>query len=89
MILIAQVGICKLKCKKTIGKLYFVFCIITRFLWLGVVTAAIVIFIGQVGNRVAVFFQYKTNVAVKVKYLKAIDYPSVTICNQNNFRFVE
>ena len=47
------------------------------------------IFIGQVGNRVAVFFQYKTNVAVKVKYLKEIDFPSVTICNQNNFRFVD
>ena len=60
-----------------------------RFLWLGVVTAAIVLFIGQVGNRVAVFFQYKTNVAVKVKYLKAIDFPSVTVCNQNNFRLVQ
>ena len=47
------------------------------------------LFIGQVGNRVTVFFQYKTNVAVKVKYLKAIDFPSVTICNQNNFRFVD
>ena len=46
------------------------------------------LFIGQVGNRVAVFFQYKTNVAVKVKYLKAIDFPCVTVCNQNNFRFV-
>ena len=33
------------------------------------------IFIGQVGNRVAVFFQYKTNVAVKVKVFESNRYP--------------
>ena len=55
---------------------------------MGVVAAAVTLFIAQVATRVAVFFEYKTNVAVKVKYVKEIDFPSVTICNQNNFRFV-
>ena len=57
-----------------------------RFLWFIAFAAAIILFAGQVGNRVAVFFEYKTNVAVTVKYVKQIEFPSVTICNQNNCR---
>ena len=52
-----------------------------------VVIIAIGIFVGQVGTRIAVYFQYKTNVDVKVKYVDEIDFPSVTICNQNNYRY--
>ncbi len=33
-----------------------------------------------------IFFQYKTNVNVEVRYVRSIDYPSVSICNQNNYR---
>ena len=54
----------------------------------GVVAAAIFLFVAQVGTRVAVFFQYKTNVAVKNKYVKEIEFPAVTVCNQNNYRYV-
>ena len=59
-----------------------------RFLWLGVVVAAIAVFVGQVSERIVVYYQYKTNVAVTVNYVDRIDFPSVTICNQNNYRYV-
>ncbi len=51
-----------------------------------VVAVSIVLFVGQVGSRIAVYFEYKTNVDVEVKYVTTLDFPSVTICNQNNFR---
>ncbi len=50
------------------------------------VVLAILLFVAQVGQRMAVYFQYKTNVAVEVKYTDTITFPSVTICNQNNYR---
>ena len=58
-----------------------------RFLWFLVVMVAVLLFVGQVGMRVAVYFQYKSNVAVKVNYVDQIEFPSVTICNQNNYRY--
>ena len=57
-----------------------------RILWFTAFAAAIILFVGQVGSRVAVFFEHKTNVAVKIKYVKQIEFPSVTICNQNSYR---
>ena len=55
---------------------------------MGVVIIAVLLFVGQVSQRIAVYFQYKTNVAVEVKYPKSITFPSVTICNQNSFRYL-
>ena len=57
-----------------------------RLLWLAVFTGALILFIGQVGSRMEVFFEYKTNVAVTLKYAKQIEFPSVTLCNQNSYR---
>ena len=57
-----------------------------RILWCCIVILAMLLFVGQVGTRIAVYFQHKSNVAVKVTYLDEIDFPSVTICNQNNYR---
>ena len=54
---------------------------------MGVVIIAVLLFVGQVSQRIAVYFQYKTNVAVEEKYPKSITFPSVTICNQNSFRY--
>ena len=50
------------------------------------VLVAVGVFVGQVGTRTAVYFQRKTNVDVKVEYVEQIDFPSVTICNQNSYR---
>ena len=63
--------------------LQYFFC---RILWFTAFAAAIILFVGQVGSRMAVFFEHKTNVAVTVKYVKEIEFPSVTVCNQNSYR---
>ena len=57
-----------------------------RFMWFVVFAAAIILFAAQVGKRVVVFFEHKTNVAVSVKYVKQIKFPTVTIYNQNSYR---
>ena len=57
-----------------------------RFLWFAVFAGALILFIGQVGSRMNVFFEHKTNVAVTLKYVKQIEFPSVTVCNQNSYR---
>jgi hypothetical protein len=46
------------------------------------------VFIVQVGTRSAVFFEYNTIVEVNRKFTDEIPFPAVTLCNQNNFRFV-
>ncbi len=62
------------------------FCLNFRFLWCGAVLLSLLFFFGQVGNRIAVYFQYKTSVNVKVTYPPELDFPTVIICNQNSFR---
>ncbi len=58
-----------------------------RYIWIIAVVVAISFFVSQVAQRMAVYFQYKTNVAVEVKYIDKIKFPAVTICNQNNYRY--
>lgn len=57
-------------------------------LWCLIVAVAVTLFVAQVGSRVASYFQYKSNVDVKVNYVDKIPFPAVTICNQNNYRLV-
>ena len=61
---------------------------ICRYAWMGAVVLAVLFFMAQVSQRMVVYFQYKTNVGVEVKYVDTITFPSVTICNQNNYRWV-
>ena len=64
-------------------RFFFIF----RFMWMGVVVIAVLIFVSQVSQRKAVYFQYITNVAVEVKHPESVTFPSVTICNYNIFRY--
>ncbi len=48
--------------------------------------AAIGLFLFQVGMRISDFFEHKTSVDVKLKYVTKVDFPAVTVCNQNSFR---
>ena len=61
--------------------------IVSRIVWLVAVSVAIMFFIGQVGYRIAAYFERKTSVEVEVEYVESIEFPSVTICNQNNYRY--
>ncbi len=60
--------------------------LISRILWLLITMIATCLVISQAGQRTSDFFQYKTNVDVKLKYNTTLEFPSVTICNQNNYR---
>ena len=57
-----------------------------RMFWLLVVTAAIALFVIQVGMRFSVYFEYKSNIDVKVNSVETLPFPAVTLCNQNNYR---
>ena len=57
-----------------------------RVLWFLVTLAAISLFLVQVGLRIYDYYDYKSNVDVKLIYVDKLEFPSVTICNQNNYR---
>ena len=59
-----------------------------RLFWLVVVISAMMMFLAQVGQRSNDYFLHKSTVDVKRRYVPEIDFPSVTICNQNQHRFV-
>ena len=63
-----------------------VFCI-SRILWFFVVIIGVTLFVYQVTDRVIVYYQRNTNVDVAIKYVPSVEFPSVTICNQNQFRY--
>ena len=52
------------------------------------VLTAVMFFVVQVGIRIGVYFEYNTNVDVDVKFPTRIEFPSVTICNENHYRSV-
>ena len=54
--------------------------------WLLVVTAAIALFVIQVGMRFSVYFEYKSNIDVKINSVETLPFPAVTLCNENNYR---
>ena len=57
-----------------------------RILWFFVVIVGVMLFAYQVTDRIMVYYQRNTNVDVEVKYVPSVEFPSVTICNQNQFR---
>ena len=57
-------------------------------MWFIIVVIGVTLFIYQVTDRVIVYYQRNTNVDVAVKYVQSVEFPSVTICNQNQFRSV-
>ena len=50
------------------------------------VVIGVTLFVYQVTDRIIVYYQRNTNVDVAVKYVPSAEFPSVTICNQNQFR---
>ena len=66
---------------------YMTFFVI-RILWFLVVIIGVMLFAYQVTDRVIIYYQHNTNVDVEVKYAPSVEFPSVTICNQNQFRYV-
>jgi len=55
-------------------------------MWLLFVLACLVAVILQIVDRVQYFYSLPLNVNVKINYNQTLDFPAVTICNQNAFR---
>ena len=51
------------------------------------VLGAISLFMIQVGQRMQAYFNYETNVDVELVYPDEIDFPVVTLCNLNHYRY--
>lgn len=71
---------------------YYLKCLIPlycRVLWVLCVLSAIAFFTAQVYDRVIVYYNYETNVNVQVLFSDKMDFPAVTICNQNTFRSIK
>ena len=62
---------------------HFIFRILRFF----VVVIGVLLFAHQITDRTIVYYQRNTNVDVAVKYVPSVEFPSVTICNQNQFRY--
>ena len=61
---------------------------ILRILWFFIVVIGVTLFVYQVTDRIIVYYQRNTNVDVAVKYVSSVEFPSVTVCNQNQFRYL-
>ena len=58
-------------------------------IWFVCVVAAITLFSVQVIERSREYFRYRSNVNVEMIYADEVEFPSVTICNQNNYRWAK
>ena len=61
---------------------------IFRVLWCAAVISAIIFFTYQLGNRLHVYFEYQSTVSVEMKFTDSMEFPAVTLCNQNSFRYI-
>ncbi len=50
---------------------------------------SVLLFLYQSGKRTQIYFQYKTNVDIKKVVQPEVEFPAVTICNQNNYRYYQ
>ena len=57
-----------------------------RYIWLTIVLTVVTLFIVQVSLRVIDYLDYNASINMNVVYEDQLDFPAVTICNQNKFR---
>ena len=57
-------------------------------MWLIFVLACLTGVILQIIDRVGYFYERPIAVNVKINYNQTLDFPAVTICNQNAFRYL-
>ena len=50
------------------------------------VVSAMIFFVVEVGWCAHKYFQYESNVDISVKFVEKLQFPAVTICNQNSYR---
>ena len=63
-------------------------CTTFRVLWILVLIAVYVIFSYFLALRIIRYYEYATTLHVEETYVDKLPFPTVTICNQNKFRWV-
>ena len=57
-----------------------------RVIWVLIVCAGVITFGVQIAHNVATFLEYHVTVNVKINYNTSLEFPAVSLCNQNDFR---
>ncbi|XP_046579679.1 acid-sensing ion channel 1A-like [Haliotis rubra] len=57
-----------------------------RFTWLFVILAAVCWMVWNIHGRLVYFLAYPTSLDTQIHYQDAVEFPKITICNQNTFR---
>ena len=55
----------------------------SRILWVAVVIGAVIFFSIQVKDRITAYLKHDSIVNYEARYTEKLEYPTVTICNQN------
>ena len=63
-------------------------CAVSRLAWAVVVIASMSLFVVLVINKVKLVMSVPKSVNVDIGFLETIQFPAVTICNQNKYRSV-
>ena len=62
--------------------------VLCRLLWLISISAAFSLLLALMIERLLLYYSYPRRVNVQLTYMKEMEFPTVTICNQNLFRYV-
>ena len=50
--------------------------------------AALTIFLYYLSDRLIQYFKYEKVISVEESYVDQMEYPAITLCNQNTFKYV-
>jgi len=63
------------------------FCRVHRFLWLLIILGFFTLFLFLISTKLKELLSHPKNVDVSVEYKHDLQFPSVTVCNNNKFRY--
>lgn len=66
---------------------FFLFIVFYRVMWSLSVLTCIIAVVLQIVDRVQHYYSWPLSVNVKINYNQTLDFPAVTVCNQNAFRY--
>ena len=52
------------------------------------ILAALIIFLYYLSDRLIQYFKYEKVISVEESYVDQMEYPAITLCNQNTFKYV-
>ena len=57
-----------------------------RVLWIAMILAALAVFMYYLSDRLILYFEYQKTVNVEVNYVDSMEFPAISICNENVFK---